>query len=64
MATTIPIPGSIRDRLRTYGTAGMTYADILTRLMDEIDRREFLAEMRRRFETMTDADLVDLEDVE
>jgi len=62
--TTIPLGGPVRDRLRTYGTAGMTYEEILTRLMDEVDRREFLAETRRRLARLTDKDLVDLEDVE
>src|SRR2546427_7445317 len=39
MATSIPLGGPVRDRLRTYGTAGMTYDEILPRLMDEVDRK-------------------------
>ncbi len=42
----------------------MTYNDILTRLMDEVDRRAFVEETRRRLARLTDKDLVDLEDVE
>lgn len=48
MPTTIPIDGDVRDRLRTYGHAGMTYNDILTKLMDEVDRHAFVAELRRQ----------------
>jgi hypothetical protein len=63
MATSIPLGGPVRDRLRTYGTAGMTYDEILTALMDEVDRKAFLEETRRRFARLTDKDLVDLEDI-
>jgi len=63
MATSIPLGGPVRDRLRTYGTAGMTYDEILTRLMDEVDRKAFLEETRRRLSRLTDKDLVDLEDI-
>lgn len=61
MATTIPIDGGVRDRLKAYGTAGMTYSEILVRLMDEVDRRAFVAEMRRLADQTKD--WVDLEDV-
>jgi hypothetical protein len=63
MATSIPLGGLVRDRLRTYGNAGMTYDQILTRLMDEVDRRAFVEETRRRLQRLTDKDLVDLEDI-
>ena len=63
MGTTISLDGAVRDRLRLYGTAGMTYNEILTRLMDAIDRREFMEEARRRLQGLTDKDLVDLEGV-
>ena len=63
MGTTIPLTGPVRDRLRTYGTAGMTYDQILTLLMDQVDRRTFLEETRRRIARLTDKDLVDLEDI-
>ena len=63
MATTIPLQGAVRDRLRLYGTAGMTYNDILIRMMDALDRKQFLDEIRRRVQKLTDKDLIDLEDV-
>ncbi len=45
--TTIAIPTQVRDRLKQYGTKDMEYAEILTRLMDEVERERFVAEMRR-----------------
>ena len=59
--TTIPIDSKIRDRLRRYGHAGMTYNEILQTLMDTIDRDQFVAEMRRRADTVTD--WVELDDI-
>ncbi|MEA3204016.1 MAG: hypothetical protein QOI63_1696 [Thermoplasmata archaeon] len=47
MATTIPIEAIVRDRLKTFGHAGMTYSEILSRMMDRIERDEFVREMRR-----------------
>ena len=64
MVTSIPINPDVRDRLRKYGIAGMTYSEILTRIMDEVDQRAFIQETRRRLEVLTDKDLVDLEEVE
>ncbi|MDK2892841.1 hypothetical protein [Methanohalophilus sp.] len=49
-ATTIPITKSIRDRLKSFGQKGETYSDILTRMMDSIDRDEFMDRMYRRLE--------------
>lgn len=60
MATTIPIDGKVRDRLKAYGTAGMTYSEIITRVLDEVDRQAFVAEMRRLADRTKD--WVDLED--
>lgn len=45
--TTIAIPPKTRDRLRRYGTKGMSYGQILDRMMDELERERFVAEMRR-----------------
>ncbi len=47
-ATTIPIDPAVRDRLRSFGTAGMTYSEILTALLDNVDREAYVREMRRR----------------
>ncbi|RXG34205.1 hypothetical protein [Methanohalophilus sp. WG1-DM] len=49
-ATTIPTTKSIRDRLKGYGNKGETYSDILTRIMDSIDKEEFMDRMYRRLE--------------
>lgn len=45
--TTIAIPTEVRDRLKRYGAKDMEYAEILTRLMDEVERERFVTEMRR-----------------
>jgi len=63
MATSIPIDGNVRDRLKGYGIAGDSYSEILTRLMDEVDRRAFIAATRQRLSQMRDDDWVDLEDI-
>ncbi len=64
MPTTLTIDPKIRDRLKRYGTAGMTYNDILQLLMDKIDEQEFIADMWRRVEAADAANSwVDLKDV-
>lgn len=45
--TTIPLDSKVRDRLRSYGTAGMSYTDIIQRLLDERERDDFIREMQR-----------------
>jgi membrane protease subunit (stomatin/prohibitin family) len=45
--TTIPLDSKVRDRLRSYGTAGMSYTDIVQRLLDERERDDFIREMQR-----------------
>jgi hypothetical protein len=54
MPTTIQVEPAVRDRLRAYGTAGMTYNDILLRLMDEVDRQAFVARIRREMDDVRD----------
>ncbi len=49
-ATTIPTTKAVRDRLKSYGQKGETYSDILIRMMDLIDREEFMDRMYRRLE--------------
>ena len=46
--TTIPLDTTVRDRLKRYGTMGTTYNEIVTRLMDQVDRVKFVEEIRRR----------------
>ena len=62
MVTTLTVDPKVRDRLKLYGTAGMTYNDILNHLMDEIDRERFVEEIRR-LATAEDA-WVELKDVD
>lgn len=52
MATTIPIDAKVRDRLRLFGHAGQTYNEILTHLMNEVERKNFLEELRREKEEL------------
>ena len=37
MPTTLTVDPAVRARLKGFGTHGMTYNDILTRLMDEAE---------------------------
>ncbi|MDP2218184.1 MAG: hypothetical protein Q8J68_12975 [Methanolobus sp.] len=48
--TTIPTTKVVRDRLKSYGQKGETYSDILERLMDKVDKDEFMDRMYRRLE--------------
>lgn len=62
--TTIPIDSKVRDRLRSYGTAGMSYSDIVQRLLDERERDEFLRDMQRLAdEADADGSWIGLEDL-
>lgn len=64
MPTTISIDPKIRDRLKAYGTAGMTYNQILAALMDNTDREAFFAEVRRLAANPETESWVRLEDVQ
>jgi hypothetical protein len=59
--TTIPLDSKLRDRLRAYGTAGMSYNDIVQRLLDERDRDAFIRDILREADQETD--WVDLDDL-
>jgi hypothetical protein len=48
MATTIALDPATRDRLRSFGLAGMSYDEILQRIMDELDRQRFVEDLHRR----------------
>lgn len=45
--TSIPINSAVRDRLKTFGHAGQNYSEIVTAVLDQIEREAFVAEMRR-----------------
>lgn len=63
MTATIAIPEALRDRLKTYGHAGMTYPDILASLMDRVEREEFVREMRKVYLETPREDYIDLDDL-
>jgi hypothetical protein len=60
--TTIPIDPAVRDRLRSFGTAGMTYSQILTKVLDQIEMEKFFAEMQKELDD-PDTVWVDFDDV-
>lgn len=49
--TTIPLDSQQRDRLKQYGTMGMTYTQIIKELLDKVERDKFLDEIRHRAAT-------------
>lgn len=59
--TSIPLDSKVRDRLKSYGTSGMTYNDILQRMMDERDRDAFIRDILREADETTA--WVDLDDI-
>ena len=46
-ATSIPIDSAVRNRLRSFGIAGMNYSEIVTSVLDRIEREAFLEELQR-----------------
>lgn len=62
MVTTIAIDPQTRDRLRTFGMAGDSYDDILQKMMNEIEREEFVRWARKRM--TEDHGWIDLQDLE
>jgi hypothetical protein len=63
MTSTISVPEAVRDRLKTYGNAGMTYPEILVALMDRVEREDFVRELRRQYADRPRRDYVDLDDL-
>jgi protein-L-isoaspartate O-methyltransferase len=63
MTATIAIPEAVRDRLKTYGHAGMTYPEILVALMDRVEREDFVRELRKQYASTPRRDYVKLEDL-
>lgn len=47
MATTISVDEAVRDRLKGFVGAGMSYSEALTRLMDLVEADRFFASFRR-----------------
>ena len=63
MTATIAIPEAVRDRLKTFGNAGMTYPQILMALMDRVERDDFVRELRRQYAATPRSEYLDLEDL-
>lgn len=63
MTATISLPEDLRDRLKTFGHAGMTYPEILGALMDRVEREEFVRDLRKQYATTPRRSYVDLEDL-
>lgn len=45
--TTAKFPRAVLERLRGYGLKGQTYAEIVSNVLDRIDREEFIEEQFR-----------------
>lgn len=54
MPTTIAVDPKTRDRLRMFGHAGMSYDEILQRLMDAADKDRFLRELHQKADDESD----------
>ena len=63
MTATIAIPEELRDRLKTYGHAGMTYPEILRALMDRVERDDFVRDLRQQYQRTPRKSYVDLDDL-
>ena len=63
MTATIALPEAVRDRLKTFGHAGMTYPEIIQRLMDQVQRDQFVDEMRALYIATPKEDYIDLDDL-
>ncbi len=61
--TTIQVNGKTRDRIRAHGLAGMTYDEIINRLLDATDRERFLAAERDKILNPEKYDWIDLDDL-
>lgn len=63
MTASIAVPEAVRDRLKTYGHAGMTMPEILTALMDRVQREDFVRELRQDYAKTPRSSYVDLDDL-
>jgi len=61
--TTIQVEDRTRDRIRAHGLAGMTYDDIINRVLDETDRKEFLTAERNKILVPGQYTWTDLDDL-
>lgn len=56
MVTTIQIDPAVRDRLKRFGHAGMTYDEILKMFMDRWEEEEWGRAMRQRIDELDATD--------
>lgn len=64
MPTTILVEPDTRARLKQFGTHGMTYDDILNRLMDQVEKDAFFADLKRRLTSSDPKTWVSLDDLD
>ncbi len=48
--TTIPITKEVRDMLKSYGSKGETYDNILRRIMKQVDIEDFMERQYKRLQ--------------
>lgn len=60
MTTTIAVSEAVRDRLKSLGSKGDTYDEILARILDIVDRETYIEEVRRRLDAKKE--FVDLDE--
>ena len=60
MSTTIAVSEAVRDRLKSLGSKGDTYDEILARILDIVDRETYIEEVRRRLDAKKE--FVDLDE--
>ncbi len=61
--TTIQVEAKTRDRIRAYGLAGMTYDEIINRVLDTTDRKAFLMAERDKILRPDEYAWTDLDDL-
>lgn len=61
--STISLRAEVRDRLKTFGHAGMTHEQILTALMDRVQRDSFVEELRQQYLKTPRESYVSLDDL-
>ena len=61
--STISVNPEVRDRLKTFGHAGMSHEQILTALMDRVQRDSFVEELRRQYLATPRESYVNLDDL-
>lgn len=48
--TTIPVTKEVRDMLKSYGSKGETYDNILRRIMKQVDIEDFMERQYKRLQ--------------